>query len=271
VSQRGVLARFLTTVMTVLALFSLAGFQVTTETAGVRLLSRLSAALIEFDRWLPEHRDDLDLLARDRPTGFVRPDLPVPVSLPARSLIDASDDVNRALILNAMGTALYERGLDAFAADSSDNQPPGLSSPTNWAIRLLNQTAHGFWGTILPATLLALLACAGLALRGGRSPLPAVAIGAGIAAVASLAVWLVTNLLSGFSDSATDREIARFLHDGAWIGVRNGVAILAGALALIVFFRYADLIRLPAGSPPERATGGGSSSDFSTRSDLPPY
>ena len=263
--------RLLTAVMTAIVLFSLAGFQVTTQTAGVRLLSRLSAALIEFDRWLPEHRDDLDLLARDRPTGFVRPELPVPVSLPARSLIGASDDVNRALILNAMGTTLYDQGLDAFPSESGASQKPAIDEPAYWAIRLLSSGAHDFWVKALPVWLLLLLVGAGLTLRAGRSPLPALAAGAGIAIVASLAVWLLTDLASGISESATDREIAAILHDGAWIGVRNGVAVLAGSLALIVFFSHVDFLRLPARLEQERTTGSTPASDFSTRSDLPPY
>src|SRR6202008_3160436 len=64
---RAVIASFFITLLTIVFLFSLTGFQVTSEPAATRLLGRIGASLIEIDRWFPAHQEELQLRAEDRP------------------------------------------------------------------------------------------------------------------------------------------------------------------------------------------------------------
>src|SRR6187402_1511573 len=106
----GLVAITVATLLTMATIFSLAAYQVTTEGAATRLLSRLAASMFEVDRWLPAHQDDLELVARDRPDSFVRVDLPIAVNLPARAVIDADTRQLRSRIVSEMGSILYRRG-----------------------------------------------------------------------------------------------------------------------------------------------------------------
>src|SRR3990170_9002882 len=168
--MRGGAANFLAVLTTAVALFALAGYQVTGETAATRLLGRLGAALIEIDRWLPAHREDIDLLARDRPEGSVRlADLPIEVTLPASAVIDAEAAALRERIVAAMGEALYRDGRDAFVGEDGDANL-AVDEPVRWTASLLSRGAHGFWQAALALSLLALVAVVASFLMGGRPP-----------------------------------------------------------------------------------------------------
>jgi hypothetical protein len=213
--------------MTAAALFALAGYQVTSETAGVRLLGRLGAAIIEIDRWLPAHRDDINLLSRDRPeVPLVVPNLPIEVVLPPPQTIDMEDDSLGGLMRRSMGETLYRDG-DEAVKDEEGESHLAVTEPVRWAINLLGNSAHSFWQAVAGLTGVLLFAiCAGMLLA-RQSPLVPLAVGGVIAATASLAVWLLGMLLGSVFDGAIDRELALILRDGAWIGLRNGLAVMA--------------------------------------------
>ena len=119
------LATLLTTILTVVALFALTGWQVTSETAATRLLGRLGAAIIEIDRWLPAHQEDIELVARDRERRCRPGPRPADRGDPPSSLvIDAEEARLRTLITEEMGRKLYEDGNSAFR--DNDGEEPSL-------------------------------------------------------------------------------------------------------------------------------------------------
>jgi hypothetical protein len=232
------LATLLTTILTAVTLFALTGWQVTGETASTRLLGRLGASIIEIDRWLPAHQEDIRLLARDREAGgviLVR-DLPIEVPLPAALVIDAEEATLRALIVREMGSQLYENGNGAFRDSEGDAASLGIDEPVRWTVTLLSSGMHGFWLAVTALTLLLTVAAAFAVLSTGFNPVHSVALGALCGALASLAFWLLMKLVEPAIGSAADREIVLILKDGAWMGVRNcgGVAFAAGVLAFLL-------------------------------------
>jgi hypothetical protein len=238
--------------MAAAALFALAGYQVTGEPASLRFLSRYSAALIEIDRWLPGHIDDLQLAARDRAQGFVEVrDLPIPVELPAGGVIAAEESQVRAQVLAVMARRLYEDGSGAFRDVGGVSRRPGYDQPAYWVSALLNRDAHGFWTAALPIALLLLLAFGASVLHSGRSLPGAIAVGGGLGLLASTAVWLLAELAEGAFSSPLDKEIALITRDGAWIGVRNAGAVLASSVGLVLLLRFLERERRPlrASSP----------------------
>jgi hypothetical protein len=249
-----VLTSLLTVLTTFVALFALTGYQVTTETAAVRLLSRLSAAIIEVDRWLPGHMEDIDLLARDRPDSVVRvSDVPIGVTLPAAPLIGANEATVRVLLLDAMGRALYSRGNDAFLDNEGGQSRPGITEPVYWTVFFLENDRHSFWKATLPLTLLILLGVCAATLHAGRSLLVYVATGASAAAFASLATVLLAEAGSNAFGSPIDKEIALIIHDGAWIGLRDSLAVaaVAGGLLLMIRLLNPQTERWREAPPPE--------------------
>jgi hypothetical protein len=224
---RGSAAGLITAILTVVVLFCLAGYQVTSETAGVRMLGRVGAALIELDRWLPAHRDDLELLSRDRPdVPLVLPDLPIEVLIPSPAVVDASNESLDATIRRAMGEKLYVDGSGAVRDENGESHL-GFAEPVRWTINLLGEDMHSTWRSVLIlATVLLLALCAGM-MWTRQSPLMAITVGGAIAAALSLGVWIVAQALNAVLDGALDKEIALVLRDGAWIGLRNGLSVAA--------------------------------------------
>ena len=237
--RRGsVFPAFLVSLLTAVALFALTGYQVTSETAATRLLSRLAAALIEVDRWLPPHLDDLNLLARDRPDGFLRvPDVPIAVTLPASRVLNAEEDAVRGLLLETMGSKLYDEGAGAFIDAEGQARSPGIAEPVHWTVALLGRGLHGFWRVVLPLALVALLAAAGALLYLGQKVLPAAIAGGLGGAAAAMLTYVLADLASRGFGSPVDQEIALILRDGAWLGVRNCLAVSAVALGLLLLLR----------------------------------
>jgi hypothetical protein len=232
---KGPLPSLIATFLTALTLFALAGFQVTTHAAAVRLLGRQAAALIEIDRWLPNHKDDLELLARDRPQGVIAvKDLPLNIVLPSSQIIDVEEPVLRDTLVRSMGERLYDEGNGAFRNSQGNPQKPALDDPLRWSAGLLNRDAHAFWKLALAVITLALLASLMAVLLTGGTPLTPLAIGSGLAFLFSLAVWLLAGVLEGGLDSPVDREVALAVRDGAWIGLRNGLAVAVVAIGMRV-------------------------------------
>jgi hypothetical protein len=233
------IASLLTTILTVVALFALTGWQVTSETASTRLLGRLGASMVELDRWLPTHIEDIQLVARDHDDGLtpIR-DLPMDISLPSVVVVDAGEPQLESLITQEMGRQLYQDGNNAFQDNEGDKASLAINEPVRWTVTLLGSGMHGFWLAVLALTLLLTLAAAASVMTTGELPANSMAIGAVIGGVLALGFWALMHLAEGMAGSAADREIVLILQDGAWIGVRDcgGVAIAAGVLALLLSF-----------------------------------
>lgn len=227
----------LTTLLTIVALFALTGWQVTSETASSRLLGRLGASIVELDRWLPAHQEDLELLARDRPEGVVEiRDLPIAVVLPSSTVFQAEPEVLKALITREMGRQLYANGTGAFRESDGAQASLSVTEPVRWTVTLLGSGMHNIWLAILALSCLLLLGAAGALMSTGHTPVHAIAMGALIGAIGSLLFWGLMQFIGPSMDSAVDRETALILKDGAWLGVRNsgGVAFASGVLAFLL-------------------------------------
>jgi hypothetical protein len=134
-----------------------------------------------------------------------------------------------------MGHALYNEGSGAIQ-DEEGATHMAVTDPIRVAIDMLGQGAHSFWQLAVVLTAVILLAiCAGMAWA-RQSPFPALAIGGVVAAGLSLFAWIGAQVLGSSLDSNVDREIALVLRDGAWLGVRNGIAaaVIGGGLAFVV-------------------------------------
>lgn len=228
-SLPGLIAAFLSA----LALFALAGFQITSAAPATRLLGRQAAAMIEIDRWLPAHHDDLELLARDRADGVIPiAGLPIPVTLAAPLVTNGDEAAVRKVVVLSMGSALYHEGSNAFVDDKGNTLKPSMEEPIRWSADLLGKGAHGFWQVTLALTLLILVASVAAVLMGGGDPITPVAVGAAFATALSLAVWLLTQLAKDTVSAPVDQEIVLAVRDGAWIGIRNAGAIAVAMIGM---------------------------------------
>jgi hypothetical protein len=224
--------------MTALLLFSFSGYQLTGETAGTRLLGRLASSLVELERWVPTHRDDMQLLARDRPgENVLIDDLPIDVLLPSEAVVAVGEDDTALTLLlrESMGRRLYAEGHGALQ-DEEGGTHLGVTEPVRWTISLLDSGTHATWRLALMASALLTAVFAASFLVTRRSPLASMAAGAGIAVVVAFLAWLAARVIGSSFDSALDREIALILRDGAWLGLRNSLAAAAILLALLYLY-----------------------------------
>jgi hypothetical protein len=234
---REALTALLAAMLTAVTLFAFAGYQVTSEETATRLLGRLSASLVELDRWVPVHREDIELAARDRPQEAVLvDDLPVDVVIPSSVALEAGDAEMSAILRAAMGRRLHDEGHGAFQDEEGEPQLP-VTEPVRWTISLLSSGTHTFWRVAsLAAAVLTLMLLVSLSLS-RRSPFTPVAVGAIAAAVASFFVWLVGGAGNSVFASSVDREIMLIMRDGAWLGLRNSLALAVIALSLLYLWR----------------------------------
>jgi hypothetical protein len=225
--------------MTALVLLAFSGYQVTGETAGPRLLGRLAASLVELDRWVPTHRDDIQLVARDRPDENVLiDDMPVDVLVPSAAVLAAGDrdqDLS-GLLRDAMGRSLYTEGRSVLRDDQGVTHL-GVTEPVRWTVTLLSAHTHGTWRLALIATTLVTLLLASSFILSRRSPLPYLLAGAGLAIVVSFLAWLLARSAGSLVASSVDKEILLILRDGAWLGLRDSLAVGAILLALLFLWR----------------------------------
>ena len=237
INVRGVLPALFITLFTLVFLLSLTGFQVTGETAGPRLLGRVGASLIEVDRWLPAHAEELQFRAQDRPNATVHlPDLPIAAEMKASQVAGAPPDVMRDRVIQAMGMALYEHGTDALRNDSGAVDL-GVDEPVRWVTTFLDRNAHGYW---LPPLLISGLLVLGLCLdfiRIGRSPLSLILVGSVMSTFFAVAAWLLATAGARVIDSGVDKEVMLIARDGAFMGLRNSVAVAAASIALMLVMR----------------------------------
>jgi hypothetical protein len=232
---RGIIPRLLVTLLTLAALFSLAGFQVTGRTAATRLLGRLSGSLIEVDRWLPAHQQELDLRAQERPNGYIQPDdLPILTTLPSSQITDAPPDVLQDRLVAAMAKSLYDSGANALQSDAGPVKL-GAEEPVRWATNLLSKHAQGLWTAALALTSVLLAGLCLDFLRAGRQPFSAMLLGALLACIGAGAAFLMATAAATVFDSGVDKEVMRIIRDGAFLGLRDSaaVAVTCGALLLI--------------------------------------
>jgi hypothetical protein len=247
------IATLLTTLLTIVALFALTGWQVTSSTASERLLGRLGASIVELDRWLPAHVDDIKLQARDKDDGIVVVrDLPIEVRLPSSVVVDADEPALRAMIVREMGRQLYNDGNSAFKENDGSTASLGVAEPVRWTVTLLSSGMHSFWLAAMALTLLLALAAAASVMSTGHPPVNAIAIGAVIGGLLCAAFWGLTQLIEGSAGSAADREIVLILRDGALMGLRNcgGVAFASGVLAVLLSFAHSREARTSYNPPP---------------------
>jgi hypothetical protein len=163
--------------LTIVTLLSLTGYQVTSETSAVRLLGRLGSALVELDRWLPAHRDDVELLARDRPNQpLTLTELPVDVVIPVDIALEAPEPMLKATITEAMGQRLYENGYEAIQDERGETHL-GITEPLRWTIDGLDSSAHSFWRIALVITGGALIITSAGLIWVRHSPFPGFAVG----------------------------------------------------------------------------------------------
>ena len=232
------LSGFLLLLMTTVTLITLTGFQVTSVTAGTRLLGRLGVALIEIDLWLPVHHEELQLLARDKPEGELKiGDLPFEVAVSSALVLEADEILLRSLISEAVGSMLYQKGSDSLVTGEGDGGSLGLNEPIRWLVTMFGSSAHGFWQVALPLALVLFAVLLAAVLSSGGSPLLSVAAGAAVAATLSLLGWLLMQLGESSAGSALDKETFMILGDGFWIGVRNGAAVAVAATTLLLLVR----------------------------------
>jgi hypothetical protein len=245
----------LTALATTATLFALTGYQITSEQAATRLLGRLAAALVEIDRWLPAHQEDLKLLARDRPQGSIpAADLPIAISLPAGEVAEADEAQLRALIVRVAGDALYADGTEALRDIEGNPASLGIDEPVRWTTGLLSKGMHSLWQIVLLICVLVLLLLAGAVFVNDRRPFLPIAAGGFIGAAGSFAAWIGAVLIAPAFEGAIDREIMLIARDGAWVGLRNSLAVAIAAIAILVIVnalrherRYAPM----TSSPPE--------------------
>jgi hypothetical protein len=235
---RGIIPRFLVTVLTLFALFALAGFQITGRTAATRLLGRLGSALIEVELWLPAHREELELRAGERPQGIIQAsDIPVVTSLPSSQILDAPELLQDRLVA-AMGRSLYDNGTDALQGDAGPVKL-GEDEPVRLATNLLSKHAHGLWTAALALSGILL---AGLCLdfiRAGRTPLPSLLLGAVLACIGAGGGWLMATAAGTVLESGVDKEVMRIARDGAWLGLRDSLAVAVACTGLLLISRTA--------------------------------
>jgi len=235
---RGIIPRLLITVLSLAALFSLAGFQVTGRTAATRLLGRMGGALIEVDRWLPAHRDELDLRAQERPGSILQPDdIPVVTTIPAKDVLDAPDLLEDRLV-TAMGGSLYDHGTDALQGDSGPVKL-GEDEPVRLTTNLLSRHAHRLWTAALALTGVFLTGLCLDFVRAGRTPLPAMLLGSVLASIGAGAGVLMAIAAGTILDSGVDQEVMRIARDGALLGLRDSVAVLVACGGLMLIARTA--------------------------------
>ena len=235
--MRGVIPSFFVTLLTIVFLFSLTGFQITSHTAAPRLLGRLGASLIEVDRWLPAHQEELQVRADDRPSGTVPlSGVPIDAEIQSSKVRGAQPNDLRDRVVEAMGEALYNKGTDAFRSDAGAVNL-SVEEPVKWATQLLERDMHDYW---LPPMAFAGIIIAGLCLdfiRMGRSPLSSILVGALMATFFASAAWIFATLAGGVLESGVDKEVIRVAKDGAFMGLRNSVTVGAAATALMLVLK----------------------------------
>ena len=235
--MRGVIPSFFITLLTIVFLFSLTGFQITNHTAATRLLGRIGASLIEVDRWLPSHVEELQARADDRPNGTVQlGGVPIDAEIASSKVRGAPPDVLRDRVVQAMGEAMYTKGTDAFRSESGVTKL-SVEEPVKWATQLLEEDVHDYW---LPPMAFSGIIIAGLCLdflRMSRSPLSAILVGALMATFFAAAGWILATLAEGILESGVDKEVMRVARDGAFMGLRNSVTVGAAATALMLVLK----------------------------------
>ncbi|HWC28784.1 MAG TPA: hypothetical protein VG845_01770, partial [Dehalococcoidia bacterium] len=176
-------------------------------------------------------------VARDRPQESVLiNDLPVDVVVPSTAVLDANNEEVRDLLRRAMGRRLYEEGSGVLQDEEGGTHLP-VTEPVRWTVTLLGSGMNTLWliVTLLAGiATLALLASLGFARR---SPTLPVLFGALAASIGSVIVWVLAEFGSSTFDGAVDREIMLILRDGAWLGLRNALAVAVMSVAALYLWR----------------------------------
>lgn len=227
----------LVTAASVLAiLLTLTGYQATTATAAERLLGRLAASVVELDPWLAAHEEDLSVRARSDPSReLVFGDLPVRVSLPALSVVNADSRTLSDLLRAEMGSRLYGQGNDAFA-NQGGVRPP-VTSTLYWGVIFLGPEAHVLWFIALGVSGMVLAMRSWASLRRGPVLWSAMLSGA-LASLAALAlIWLLATGAASVVSGPVSHEFAVVVRDVAVLGLRNGIAFTVAIIVIAWVWR----------------------------------
>ncbi len=222
------------------ALLALTGSQATGASAGPRLLGRLAAALFELDRWTPQHKEELQTVARERIRGPVDVQgLPIRISVASGAALGSDDELATA-IAAAAGEALYWQGRSAFVDGDTVAGDISITRPVRWAIDLLRSSHHRAWQGLLFVTAM-LSACALLLMlaastSGLDGAIRAITRGGSAYSLAMALLWASCAAGAGRL-SGPDREVARMLGSCASMGLLDGIAISIGCLAALVALR----------------------------------
>jgi len=248
VRRRRVLPSLFLAAATAVVILAFTAFQASGPTAGPRLLGRLAAAMIELDRWLPAHMDDIQSALRDRPRVVVEvPGLPLSAPVPGPALLDDGGAALKAALIESMGAALYQNGAGAFQGGGGLS----LTEPARWTIELLGRDARRAFEALVLAGGAVELVFMTLVVTTAAGPLARrfllpIGFGGAAALLAGLALWLLARLGAGAVHGAVDREVLLILRDCSWIGVRDGFATALAAAAVLA------LVRLAAPAAPEQ-------------------
>jgi hypothetical protein len=191
--------------------------------------------LFELDRWVPQHREELEVLANDRGRGSVDVGgLPIAVSVPAGAVLAGDDGVLAGAIADTAGTRLYTEGRTAFAGEDGGGAI-SVTEPARWAVSLLGSDAHQFWQIALAASALALGLAVGVVVLTTTASIGGLVrpllFGSVAFVVACGLFWALALIAAQGVSSPVDGEIGRIVRDACWIGLRAGLASTAVALA----------------------------------------
>ena len=209
-------------------------WQVTAPAPAERMLKRILPPLTDLDQTLAAGLDTMREVALGVPSdGSVTvPGLPVLVEVGRQEALTASTEQLRALVLDRMAVMLYNQGAPAFRAQDAATREPSLFG-SQWA---LQQTLNALTADRHDAFRIPRLVLIGLTILLGMlaiwlnegpsrliSPGVSIVVGAVLAALAALVIWLGSRVIFGASNAADEivRLVAR--DSAATIAVSAGV------------------------------------------------
>ncbi len=245
--------------------------QLTGRETATRLLQRGLVELTEIDAQLAQAYDALQTEARSGTTTAVAlPDYPLPVTLAAPDVAEASRAEVRSLWLAASAELLYEEGLSAFERDATALGEDGLLSPRGimrWTLGRLTGDTHQVLEVLLALSMVgtaALAAVLVLLSRGfGRMQNVGLALALGAVPMALAAVGVRAGLRTA-ADGAEDPFTGAWLEISAevlQIPVRNYIVfgilgMLVAAMGLALALREERRTRPPGRRTAQPRLGG---------------
>jgi hypothetical protein len=212
--------------------------------------------MFELDRWVPQHSEELQSIARERARGQVDVSgLPISVGVSPATVL-AGDKALAAAIASDAGEVLYGHGRTAFIDDEGARGDMSMTEPVRWAIGLLEERSHGAWQVAFVGSLLLLAVSLTIVLLTDASPgrtLVAVAIASAAFTVACMLLWGLSEVMVRLLGAPADSEVARLLAACARLGLQNGVIVGLTAVLLNLLRHQASVASAPGSSWPRTA------------------